>query len=251
MAEYAILREEIANLAPVGARRVIFFTLTDLLAQELSDMLGIAAHVAPIPLEYGDADMHRVPAAPRARPCVAVLGGLRCEKGSYLLPGIVRACRERVDVEFLLQLFNNSLAPAEVAEVETIAAQPHVRVLREALSLEAYNAALLDADIGLFPYEVIPYFKRNSGVFAEAVAYGKPVIATRGTWMAQQIDAGRAAGVIFDELDADSIAAAIARCVANLPALRAAAARLAPAWRSGGGIAGFMDALERQITARG
>ena len=162
----------------------------------------------------------------------------------------MRACHGRVDVEFLLQLFNNALTPAEMAHVESVAAEPNVRVLREALSIEGYNAALRDADIGLFPYEVVPYFKRNSGVFAEAVAHGKPVVATGGTWMAEQIANGRATGVVFARLDADCIATAIAQGVAQLPALREKAAPLALRWREGGGIAGFVEQMELHIAQR-
>jgi glycosyltransferase involved in cell wall biosynthesis len=55
------------------------------------------------------------------------------------------------------------------------------------------------------------------------VAYGKPVVATRGTWMAEQIEAGRAAGTIFEDLEPDSIARAIARCVVDLKSLQQSA----------------------------
>src|SRR5215216_7521580 len=51
-----------------------------------------------------------------------------------------------------------------------IAEEPQVIVIREPMSLPEYKAALNSADIGLFPYEIIPYRKRTSGIFAEAVA---------------------------------------------------------------------------------
>jgi glycosyltransferase involved in cell wall biosynthesis len=250
VAEFGVLKAALAALAPEDARRILFFTLTDLLARELTELLGVTVAVAPMPLEYGDADVYRAPERQGQLPRIAILGGVRREKGSYLLPGIVRACRGLVAVEFLVQLVNNGLSAQEMAELTQIAQQPHVTVIPDAISLAEYNIALNSTDIALFPYEVIPYRKRGSGVFAEAVAYAKPVIATTGTWMAEQIEAGRAAGVVFDYLEPECIARAIAQCVANLDSLQRAAAGLSGPWRDGSGIAGFVKLMEAQIAAR-
>jgi glycosyltransferase involved in cell wall biosynthesis len=250
IAEFRKLNGAISSLAPEDARRMIFFTLTDLLAEELGELLGTKVHVAPIPLEYGDPQLYPPAKRDSPLPRVAVLGGTRREKGSYLLPDIVRACRSYVPVEFLVHVTNNSLTAEEAAQLAPIAEESNVIVIREAMSLPEYNLALNSADIGLFPYEVIPYRKRNSGVFAEAVAYGKPVVATRGTWMAEQIQAGRAAGTIFDDLEPDAIACAIARCVADLESLRESARALSVEWRKGSGISGFVDLIQKHIAAR-
>jgi glycosyltransferase involved in cell wall biosynthesis len=250
VAEFSILRDAIAGLAPEDASRLIFCTLTDLLAEELSALLGTKVDVAPIPLEYGDAASYRSTRPDPRLPGVAILGGTRREKGSYLVPGIVRACRSRVQVEFLVQLANNTLTAEEAEEVARVAEEPGVTVIRQQMSLPEYNTALNGADLAFFPYEVIPYRKRISGVFAEAVAYGKPVVATRGTWMAEQIEAGRAAGTIFEDLQPDSIASAIARCVADLPALRESAAELSVGWRKTTGLSAFVDFMEEKIALR-
>lgn len=70
----------------------------------------------------------------------------------------------------------------------------------------------------------LPFFRTRSSpiargfpaCFAEAVAYGKPVVVTRGTWMAEEIEAGRAAGAISEDLRPSSISQAVARCVTEL-----------------------------------
>ncbi len=79
-------------------------------------------------------------------------------------------------VEFLVHLANNTLTAEEAEQLAQIAEEPQVIVIREPMSLPEHDVALNSADIGLFPYEVFPYRKRNSGVFAEAAAYGKPVV---------------------------------------------------------------------------
>jgi hypothetical protein len=250
IAEFRKLNAAIASLTSEDARRVIFLTLTDLLAEELSDLLGTKVDVAPIPLDYGEPRSFSSETRASPLPRVAILGGTRSEKGSYLIPDIVRACRSHAEVEFLVHLTNNTLTAEEAERLARIAEEPRVSVIREALSLSDYGAALSSADIALFPYEVVPYRKRCSGVFAEAVAFGKPVVATPGTWMAEQIETGRAAGTIFEELQPDSIARAIARCVADLKSLRQSAQALSSAWRRTSSLSAFVDFMETQIASR-
>jgi glycosyltransferase involved in cell wall biosynthesis len=250
IAEFRILHAAISSLAPVDAHRLIFCTLTNLLAEELSELLGAKVDVVPMPLQYGDPMPYSSVKPSPQLPRVAALGGTRREKGSYLLPDIVRACRSYVQVEFLVHLANDTLSAEEAEKLAHIAAEPQVIAIRDPMSLPEYHAALKSADIGLFPYEIIPYRKRTSGVFAEAVAYGKPVVAPRGTWMAEQIQAGHAAGTIFEDLQPDSIARAIARCVANLEPLRQSAQALSGDWRKNTCLSAFVDRMEQQIALR-
>lgn len=250
IAEFRTLRDAISSLDAEDARRVIFCTLTDLLADELSELLGTKVDVAPIPLPYGDAQVHSSAKPDSSLPRVAILGGARREKGSYLIPDIVRACRSHMPVEFLVHLTNNTLSAEEATRLALIAEEPQVSVISEAMTMLEYQAALRSADLALFPYEVIPYRKRPSGVFAEAVAFGKPVVVTRGTWMAEQIDAGRAAGTIFEDLRPDSIARAIASCVEHLESLRRSAQALSSEWRRTSSLPAFVDFVETQMTLR-
>jgi glycosyltransferase involved in cell wall biosynthesis len=250
IAEFRILHAAIASLMPKDAHRLIFCTLTKLLAEELGDLLGTKVAVAPIPLEYGDPGLSGSTKPNPHLPRVAVLGGTRREKGSYLMPDIVRACRSQVQVEFLVELANDTLTAEEAETLAHIAEEPQVIVIREPMSLPEYHAALKSADIALFPYEIIPYRKRNSGVFAEAVAYGKPVVAPRGTWMAEQIEAGRAAGTIFEDLQPASIAQAIARCIADLKPLQQSAQAMSIEWRKKFCLSAFVDFMEEQIALR-
>lgn len=246
-AEMRTLEAEIASLSPANAHRMIFTTVTESLGAELTELLGTKVAATAMPLDYGVVRPPRPPAHP---PRVGILGGLRREKGSYLIHDIVRACRKHVNVSFLVHLLNNNLSADEVKRVSRVAKERHVTVIRDAVPLPEYESALDSIDLGVFPYEVIPYRQRTSGVFGESVAYGKPVVATRGTWMAQQIEAGRAAGVIFDELEPEAIARAVAHCVAELEPLTRTARAISDDWRRTVSLSAFVDFVEREIAAR-
>jgi hypothetical protein len=249
-AEFREVAAAIASLDDDETRRMIFCAVTELLAAELRELLGTEVGVAPLPQRYGDPLPQTGASGATRRPLVTILGGTRREKGSYLIPDIIRACRTEVDVAFLVHLTNNTLTPAEAEQLAGIAGEPQVSVIRDALPLLQYETAVAGADLALFPYEVVPYRKRCSGVFAEAVAYGKPVVVTPGTWLAAQVEAGRAAGIVSEDFEPSSIARAIARCVAGLDPLTRQAQSLSAEWRRTNSLPAFVDFLQAEIARR-
>lgn len=66
--------------------------------------------------------------------------------------------------------------------------------LDDKLTSEAYGAVLNRADAVLAPYWCQVYVSRTSGIVAEALAVGKPMIVTEDTWLSDQI-AGKACGL--------------------------------------------------------
>ena len=247
MAEFREVRSAIAGLPAEDCNRILFFTVPDPLAAELSTLLGAPVKVAPIPLEPGRMRWRDRFFRKRSPVQVAILGGARREKGSHLIPDIVRACP---NVEFLVQLSNDTLSPAEFEELSRVADEPRVSAILGATTPREYWSALSKADIVLFPYEVIPYRQRPSGVFGEAAAFGKVVIATAGTWMAEHIEAGRAAGVIAQDLRPDSFANAVAQCVADIDRLRSSARALSTEWRRKVSLSAFVDLIEAEVALR-
>lgn len=71
----------------------------------------------------------------------------------------------------------------------------------------------------MLPYEKESVAAINSGVFAEAASFGRPVVTPSGSWMSQQIDEGRATGAVYDEPTPESIAAALSEALQSLPRL--------------------------------
>jgi glycosyltransferase involved in cell wall biosynthesis len=249
-AEFRELAASVAGLSPMDAHRLMFFAVTEPLAGELTGLIGTPVTVAPMPIPCVDPKRYLAAGRHPGPPRVAILGGLRAEKGSYLVPSVVRACRSQVLVEFLVHLTNNTLTEAALEKLACVADEPDVTVVDHPMTRPEYYGAIASADLGLFPYEVIPYRKRSSGVFAEMVSFGKPVVATRGTWLAQQIEEGRAAGRIFGSLEPTSIARAIASCVDDLEQLTWSARRLSPEWRRTTSLPAFIDLMETTVAAR-
>jgi glycosyltransferase involved in cell wall biosynthesis len=255
VAEFRTAAAELAARGPAAQRRLLFACHTLGLRAELQSLLGTRVLLSPmteldsgIPLTERPAGKPQ-PQQPRA-PRVAIVGGARPEKGFDLLPAIVRRSRERTAAVFLVQLFNEQLSPEEWDALCRLATEPGVEAIHGQLDRAGYLALFAAADLMLFPYARIPYKQRPSGILSEAVLSGLPVVVPSGTWLAEQVEAGAAAGVVYEGDTPAAVAAGLERCLADLPALRALAHERAPAWRRSHSMEPFLDWFEREIARR-
>lgn len=213
-----------------GGRRIRLASDSARLAQAIGRLTTLPVEVLPIP--------HAPPPAPppAARPPgapvrFASLGNARDEKGYLEILEAIRLLAAGPEglrgLAFTLQ--SNDPQPALRPAVSALAAAPPpgVTLLRTALDEAAYRAALAEADIVLVPYWRSIYEARTSGVFLEALAAGKPVIATDDTWMSDELAALGGAGLLVPDRDPVALAGAIRRAAAEHDALaaRARAAR--------------------------
>lgn len=183
-------------------QQVHFYTDTEPLTIQYN-RLGMASfHTVPIPVaaDYrvdarrADADTRRGGASERPYH-VVYLGDARTEKGYQWLPHMVGdALARRLPVRFTLQSnFNIPHGePAPVvarAQLESLPATCRVDLLMNPLGSEAYRRLVLDGDVIVAPYDRDNYYARSSGIFAEALVAGKPVLVPGGTWMAAELNA--------------------------------------------------------------
>jgi len=248
--EFQVLAADLAGLAPDVQKKILFATYTEGLREELTTLLGMELLQMPftVNLDLMSPGPHR-PAGSRPVACCA--GGARPEKGFQKIPAIVAECRRRsIEVDFLLQLLNEQLPQDAFEELCRLSQEPGIRAIHGGLNRAPYRAMLAEADFLLFPYDRIPYRQRNSDVLIEACLMGLPVVVPSETWLSSQVDSGAAAGIVFDSEDAGSIAAAIGRCVAELPALSRQARSKASYWRENQGIEPFLDRFELEIRRR-
>jgi glycosyltransferase involved in cell wall biosynthesis len=253
MAEFSILREELKELSATENRKLLFFSAHERLGDEIGRLVGRTVDIAPLALRYELLQWNGGKAREshsKIAPVVAVLGGMRPEKGSSLIPDIFRACVGLVEVRFRIQMVNEGLDPEAFASALALVNEPTVTAILHEMQIEEYANAMRSADLAIFPYQVTPYRQRTSAVFSEAVAYGIPAVVPEGTWLAQQIEEGRAVGIICTDVSPEGYARGIAACVANLPQLRSEAQARSLRWRDSVSITKFTDVVEEEIARR-
>ena len=101
--------------------------------------------------------------------------------------------------------------------------------ISDPIDLHSYYKMLLESDVILMPYRRSTYFARSSGIFVDALAAGKPVVATQGTWMSEQLkDFG--AGTLCRDNDPADLARAMIEAKESLPQLKRDAASGKQPW---------------------
>jgi glycosyltransferase involved in cell wall biosynthesis len=174
------------------------------------------------------------------------LGGWRTEQGvSDLADALIALRGDFAEGRFTATVqARASRADPQAAEVQRrlkAAAVPGVEIVEEVLSRERFLGALAAADFVVVPYQAEAYRYRTSGIFAEAVALGKPVITTRGSWMAGEL--GGDEPLLYTSGSPDDLARAIRGAAELSPELGAGAARRRSAWNAFHNPASFYDLL--------
>lgn len=184
---------------------------------------GVEAALLPVP--FGGAEKARqVP----ARPCFAFFGYSKADKGFHLLPEAIAICRARgLDADFLVQIQHGGWEASTVAAEKALRALDGVRLIEGVLDEAAYAAAAHEADAMLLPYDPTLFGLRGSGIFTQATAAGRPVVASAGAFAAAAVAAGEAEGEVFSPYDAKAFADAIMRLAARMPTAHKKAAALA------------------------
>lgn len=254
---HIILRYDISELEPLMdlfgplfrrlrdssiGQRVFLHTDTDLLTRDYTALTGVAFGTLPIPFEQqplkdGLVRERKAEASPLE---IVYLGDARLEKNFHYIP---QACRELWDshlstgVAKLVAQCNFNTPGGEtgqLAAVQSLAQFPPstVHLIDRPQPTDEYYAALARAALVIVPYCPERYRSRSSGILVEAIAAGKPVVTTKGSWMETMVDESHA--VLLDT--PDDLGAAIGRILDDYSVYRAAAKQKAAAmmeWSSG------------------
>jgi hypothetical protein len=106
-----------------------------------------------------------------------------------------------------------------------------------------YLAAIEEADMVLLPYDPVEYHDIVSGIFCETAAMGKIAVIPAGTWMADHVTNGRAAGVLFRDNNMIDMVDAIERVIRDRDRLQALAERCAGPFREENSCARNLDGM--------
>jgi glycosyltransferase involved in cell wall biosynthesis len=157
------------------------------------------------------------------------LGDARLEKGIVELFEAIRSLKTSDERKFVLQVSDPDSATSlkAIAKLRAIK-RSDIELLESALSEEDYRTLLESADIVLMPYRAKDYQNRSSGILAEAIAAGKPVIVTDETWLSncvKSFDTG-----LVCACKADAIAITIVEACEKFSLLQDKAKQASSAW---------------------
>jgi len=242
-----LTRRGLRGLGRTSTRRSVrLLTDSEELAREYGELTPLPIAVVPTP--------YLVPAALEApspdpgRPLrLGFFGQARGEKGFPALVDAVDrlAASGRLDkLALTVQCYVRPGYEDQVALDSSSALAATARLLTEMLAPDQYVAELAACDAVLLPYSAERYRSRTSGVFVDALAAGRPVVTTKGSWMSRQLDR-HGAGVTYDGGTGEALADAIEELRKRWPELRSAAAASAAAWRTGRHPRDMLEAVVR------
>jgi glycosyltransferase involved in cell wall biosynthesis len=216
---------------------VRFYTDSDRLTADYDELSDIAFTTLPIPLRHDMIERNQRESRANGEPLnVVYLGDARPEKGYQYLPGLVSAIwpthirtqRARFTIQSNFNLPGGEPGIPEARRQLRQYPAHQVRILDELLTDGEYYAELGRADLVVIPYESDRYRARTSGVLAEALAAGKPVVVPEDTWMADELD-GRV-GLTFETTD--ELIAAVREILDDFDSFAESARELAPIYRA-------------------
>ncbi|HEY6983792.1 glycosyltransferase [Reyranella sp.] len=196
-----------------------------------------AAYAPHVGLKIETVIVHKLIERPRERRVrgpgdpikVVCTGNANAAKGYSLLADAIDGLnRARDDLEFLI---HGTVEQTDYPEGRQVLQRlaglaPNVTVRTDVLSTEDYLAWLSRADLLLQPYDPLVYRTRGSGVFAEAMKLGIPVVATNGCDFSRAaIEQGRAVGM--EDFSAESLVRAVLTAADGLEEISVRAASFA------------------------
>ncbi len=176
---------------------------------------------------------------------IVMLGSARREKGFHHLGEVIeplrrardRGIRARLVVQTNPNLIGGDPGIAATTNLLRRAPSELVTCIDGPLTPELYAGFLTAASIVLLPYDPALYLGRSSGIFAEALALGKPVIVPDSGWMAADH------GVTFAY--PDGLGGAVAQALAAYDDLRAGAQSRSARWSQRHNAARLVSTLLR------
>ncbi|MEX0808540.1 MAG: glycosyltransferase [Dongiaceae bacterium] len=218
---------------------------TSVLADKLAAAMDITVPVLPLPHWYEPDDATPDPVFRPSDPGVATIafvGALRSEKGGNKVAEIVHAA-ENVGIGARLVVQCSDPEPDLVPPLRALHEAGRIELVERELTDGEFARLVTDATLLLLPYDREPYTERISGLFCVASACGTPCIVPDGTWMADQILTGRAAGAIYSGDSVAAIVAAMGQAAGEAARLREDAARRAGHWTSRESGSALLDGL--------
>ena len=230
-----LMRLALAQLRGLTDRYAIrLVTDSRILAREYAELSPLPITKLPIPHTPG-AGHGAPPPAPDAPFRVVAPGRSMVTKGLDVLVEAIEELHVTGDLpgfHFTLQdyaaAFREPEVTALIGRLRRLGS-PQVRIVDQPLSEREYYDLLGSADLVALPFRRSVYAASTSGGFVEALAMGKPVVVTAGTWMSAELEQA-GAGLTCADRSGSDLARALRAAWASRETLAARAVAERPAW---------------------
>jgi len=240
----------------IKAGRILLCSDTEHRAAEYSRATGLDFAVLPMATE---SDSPVSPPAGSSKIRLSSLGPARIAKGIELISDLTIKLQDLLKsgrIELVIQANPQPEGDLRViAAIEKLrkANLPNLELINDPLSPSKYQTALSGTGIMLLPYDPAIYgMARTSGVFAEAMAAGIPVVVPRFTWTAQQCERYNT-GAVFTYGDASDFETAVRGLIENYREYKERSLAAAKSWNRDHGaeaLAGIITGSKRVKTNR-
>jgi glycosyltransferase involved in cell wall biosynthesis len=204
---------------------------TEMLCQCFRSISGLEVTLVPSPLG-GFENLQGIVKDKKFDQKIEILyiGNISPYRGLELLPSIadkILTAQERTN--FVVQInADPSSEHAQLMKPVVEKFSERVKIIYGALSMDDYLSTINNADIVLLPYHPAYYSFGGSGVFTEAAAMGKVVVATAGTIIDSQAKEYDLPVCFAENYAQDSFVAALLSAIADLPHFKKMAAISCP-----------------------
>ena len=237
-------------LARLAGDRVMFTTDSSLLADAYA-RLG-ARNMTVLPIPHAPDPAWTKTGLQRQPPRTVILPGYSSlAKGLGLLTEALRKHGERLaGLRFLVQASDHVSGSADKVRacIDELRAIHSVTLLPGSPDTATYYHWFCGADAALVVYDVDVYAGQTSGVFAEALSIGLPVITSGQSWMAKVIRDGLGSGLVLREYTADALADALCDYRDRADELARAAQSIAPTWRDEHSAGRYLDLIAGRLS---
>ena len=226
----------IERFRPWLGESVLLYTETPEASSYYEQLTGVRIAVLPIPVARPKR-FARVQGDGRVR--FGYLGHTRREKGFHLLPAAIDICqRQRFPFELIAHIHHDHNDPTVISADEALRSKRNVSTILGPLDLERHYRLLDFCDAILLPYDPAMYRARGSALFAEAIAYGKPMVVTAGTVMENSANRGECVAKVFKFNPAD-LAHAMGEVCSHFGEMEAQAKMTAQRWSETNSVSAF------------
>lgn len=184
---------------------------------------------------------------------IGYMGDARTNKGFHLLPealDVVKQNNPNHKLEFHIQANIRNKNEWQASQAGALLNnRTGTHCYSKALNEMEYKNLMNLIDVFVLPYTLDYYHSQTSGVFSEARSLGKVTVATRGSWMADEISKN-GGGVLCLPEDPKDIGDSISKAITNYSLLKKEALKAEKNWNEFHNVGNYFKILTETIFSK-